>query len=526
MTPILKTFVFALIAAGTSLVAAFYYPWPEVVEQSEIVGQPLFKNLTNEKIKKLEILRFNQQSGQLDSIQIQLSKDGWVLPRFKNFPVTNASQNGVTINSFDNRTVLLEETDDSGRHAEYGVVDPSQYKSVTDRSTLGLKIRAMGDSGNELASMIVGKTVQESRPNEFGELQHYVVLPGKPAVYVVNLNPRAFPTEFDRWVDPNLFSIPFGPIPLKIQITHALQPPEDFGKKEPQRIYRVRLNGNTTNPDVNIQREAASSQLELVQLELPGSDGKFTVVEKVPEFPVTTWNDLNLTLRRTRFTSVKKKTDELAKMFSQPKEDDGTDLLESLRAVGFNHQGFANGMHQFQSSKGQIELLFERGVRFRLMLGTLALETTTDQNELNRHVMLTAEFDEKLMPKLSEEPTNGTEEEKKKYLRDVKTREEMAKQSKELVASFNDRHASWVYLVPETICNRLVPDLDVAEADDPTPENDDPTPENDDPTPENDDPTPENDDSAPKKDDSTSSEEDSKGQEGKGKPESPEASDG
>lgn len=464
MSPTVKTLLMSIITAAMAMLAAYFYPWPETIVQSEIVGKPLFKDFASEKAKKLMITRYDQQSGQLKSIEVQLSSTGWVLPDYRNYPVTNANQNGVAVNAFEDCTVLLEEVDDLERHGDYGVVDPTQYKTVADKSTLGAKVTVFGGTGGELASMIVGKTVKDSRPDEFGAIQHYVTLPGKSPVYVVDINPRAFPADFDRWVNPNLLSIPFNAQKLNAVITNVEYPPENFENKQPQLIYRIRLKGNATVPNRNLNTELASGKLSVAQFEL-GNDSNQFVQATPPEIDPKTWSEFNLMLRRIRFSSVKRKNKEVTEAFSNPDPAKGSKPFGGLESVGFKFKNYANGMPQFDCSTGHVSFEFQNGARLQMLLGTIALETTTDQNELNRHVMFTGEFDDTLLPTLPPKPADdASEDDKKAYLRAEKDRNRIADECKEFIELFNDQHASWVYLVPETVCDRFVPEIDITQA--------------------------------------------------------------
>ncbi|MEL7498559.1 MAG: DUF4340 domain-containing protein [Planctomycetota bacterium] len=448
MSQNLKTIIMALFTVGLAMTAAYYYPWPEAIAESEVVGQPLFKDYEIQKARKLKIISFNEDTSKLESVEIRWKGDTWVLPDHKYFPVTNAGQNSVAVSAMVEREILQEVTDEQEMHREYGVVDPAMFSTIADKSALGTKVIVEDGTGDILANVIVGKPLKESNINQLGEIQHYVSIPGQPKVYVINLNPRAFPTDFSRWVDPNLFGLRDIPLPLNIEVTSERIAPDDFGK-EPERIYRVSLQGPTQEP------------LNVTSFEVANKDGQF--VDAVPiDTYVPQWKLLGDTIRRVSFSDVRKKTKALAKKFLDESESGQADDFEGLKEVGFMFTGINNGMPQFQSSDGRMELKFESGVRFKLLLGSIAAETTADQTELNRYVMLLGEFDESLLPELPEKPDAADESETKVYLRKVKDREEMSVESKNLIASFNERHADWVYLVSESVCNQLVPDLDIS----------------------------------------------------------------
>jgi len=58
-SPFVKTLIFALLAVVVSGVAAAFYPWPERVVESEMVGKPLFESYDTSAVFKIRILKFD-----------------------------------------------------------------------------------------------------------------------------------------------------------------------------------------------------------------------------------------------------------------------------------------------------------------------------------------------------------------------------------------------------------------------------------------------------------------------------------
>lgn len=451
MSPTIKTLVMLVVAAAMAAYASSTYPWPETVVQSEQVGKPLFEDFEAGKVRKLKIVRFNDDKSQLEPIEIRLKAETWVLPAFKNFPVSNNNQKDVAINSLVEKEVLFEQTDEQEKHREFGVVDPGLYQTIPDRSALGTKVIFEDGTGNVLANLIVGKIVKNSKPNEIGEVQHYVTIPGQPAVYIIDLNPRAFTTDFQNWINPNLLSVFREQVVLDVEATSVQINPDDFGKKDPAKLYRVYLEGSTTD------------KLSLKSIEVGNKEGKFQNAELTTAFDQN-WKTLGENLRFIFFGDIRKKAKDLAAAFRKPTADMGPETYAALTNFGFFFKQMKNGTPQFETSNGQIRLQYVNGIRVRMLMGAVSTETARDQDDLNRYVMFTGEYDDSLLPPPPEKPVEGANDaEQRDYLAKVKQRGELVTAAKAFADSFNDTHADWVYLVSDSLCNKLLPEIDTTE---------------------------------------------------------------
>ena len=456
MKPIVQTSVMAIVAAATSLVAAYFYPWPETVVQSEIVGQPLFEPYQSLKVKTVRLQRYNPETSQLEQLEIRRRGEQWVMPAYQNFTAIFAPQIGLTVNSLIEKTVLEERTDQQQDHLKYGVIDPTLYESMPNRSALGTKIILEDANREVLGNLIVGSPVGEGRPNERGERKHFVCIPGQPNVYVVEFNPQALATDFRAWADPNLFALSAQPEEAirVLEVSNSRQTPETLGQAEPKFQYRAGLNVNR------------QLQLNLLKLEVPNEQGELVEQPGSPELQAQLQVVLGPLVNGIFISDVRKKSSEVSQAMAEPTEDVADSVLSPLETYGFRRVGFENGNHRLDSLGGHVSVTKENGVQINLHIGALVTDAARQQVELSHYVVLTAGVDESVFPvpqkpEASDDPEQA-DQDNKEYLRQVRQRDEKLDAARRIAGDLNRLHADWVYVIADSIITQLRPDLDMS----------------------------------------------------------------
>ncbi|MFN6205846.1 MAG: hypothetical protein ACK49R_05335, partial [Planctomycetota bacterium] len=66
--PFTATLLLGLAAAVLAGVAAWFYPWPQEVQQSGKVGQLLFEGFTPSQVRTIEVSRYNSDRQALERI--------------------------------------------------------------------------------------------------------------------------------------------------------------------------------------------------------------------------------------------------------------------------------------------------------------------------------------------------------------------------------------------------------------------------------------------------------------------------
>jgi hypothetical protein len=447
-SPIIKTFVMFLVALAASAVAAAFYPWPERVVESEIVGKPLFEAYDTNAVRSIEIMRFDEETDSLEQVLLRRSAERWLMPSFKKFIATNTLQIAATANSLSDCIVIEEKTDQQQEYAEYGVVDPSEYQNTTNRSSMGTKLILKNRNDKELGSLIVGKRLKDDPK----QLKHFVRIPGQPSVYIVELDPMALTTDFRGWINPNLFQL--GSIPInKIEIENY-RIPEMTAETKRQLNYRAALN-------------VGQDSLQVLSLETGSREGGWDKVESSPQINQQL-QVLTTQLDNLEFVDVRKKTAELSALFRSPKAEANKALLESLKPLGFVFSGFGNNVYEIDSSGGEVSVETMDGVVLTLNIGGIANQAGKDGLQLNYYALITAGVDESVLPKPEKQKATDNEEEnqnnEKAYKRDLQMLQDVVKLSRSRASEINQKHADWVYIVSEKVIENIRPDVDLSSA--------------------------------------------------------------
>lgn len=187
--PSFKTLFMVLLAVVTSGVAASFYPWPERVVESEMVGEPLFESYDTTAVRSIEIQEFNADKNEIEKIQLERDGEKWVLLQNRKYVASNAGQVSAAANSLTGILVLEEKTEDQQDHFEYGVVDPEDHPQQPNRSGLGTKI-VLGDrNGKPLGKLIVGAKLKDDPSGK----KRFVRVPGSQVFMLSILTPMRWP---------------------------------------------------------------------------------------------------------------------------------------------------------------------------------------------------------------------------------------------------------------------------------------------------------------------------------------------
>lgn len=441
--PSFKTLFMVLLAVVTSGVAASFYPWPERVVESEMVGEPLFESYDTTAVRSIEIQEFNADKNEIEKIQLERDGEKWVLLQNRKYVASNAGQVSAAANSLTGILVLEEKTEDQQDHFEYGVVDPEDHPQQPNRSGLGTKI-VLGDrNGKPLGKLIVGAKLKDDPSGK----KRFVRVPGQPSVYVVDFDPNALATEFEKWVDPNLFQLSNIAIE-KIQVTD----------------YRLSANQGVESEALKYRATLNVGQAGVNLLKLDLANGKEWQSSQISTKMREQAQSIYRQLLKISFSGVLRKNSEMQKLFEAPAADLDTTVLKSLENFGFYKVGFANGVYRFKSSGGEVSVTTRDGLRVTMYIGGLASRSSEEDLQLSYYVLFSAEVDETIFP-IPEKPKvdDGAEvdaEANKEYLKRVAERTNALKAANLRASAISRLRAEWVYIVPETVINGVRPDLD------------------------------------------------------------------
>lgn len=440
-SPFVKTAFMAILAALVSGGAAFFYPWPEAVVESDLVNKPLFESYDAAKVFSMKIEKFNDDKQVVERMLLERSGRKWIIPKMKKFVSTAPTQIALTTKALNELTVLEEVTSDEQEFLSYGVVDPANFNPSTGNGdSVGSKLTLEDRKGRELASLIVGKTRKNDDPQKAPN--HFVRIPGQPAIYLVEFDESNLKTDFSSWVDPNLLMLN-ARLPGFITVDNYQVGKQD-GKR--QSNYRSKL-------------VFEGGRIKMVDFEAPNEDGELQMMESTPALSGQV-EAIGAQIGNIRFPDVTKKPSKLAKAFKKPLSSADESLFEGLKKIGFIKKGFKNGTFDFESLGGEVNVGTADAVSTTLYIGDVAPNAINEGGRLSRYVLICAGVDESLIPL----PPKPEDPEDKEYLRFLQQRNEALKSAKIRASEINQRHADWFYLVPENVIDGIRPAVDMSTA--------------------------------------------------------------
>ena len=445
-SPFVKTICFGLLAALVSSIAAAFYPWPERVVESEMVGKPLFESYDTSAVFKIRILKFDRDKDALEQITLERKGEKWTIPASNKFVATNATQIAVVAKSLNELTVLSEESSDSEAFLDKGVVDPSKHESTTDRSALGTKLILEDHKGRRIASLIVGSSL-----NDDGSVlkNHFVRVPGQPTVYQVEFNKSSLATDFTRWVNSDLFGFKLrspGVALGVIGIDNYRVNTETDSNKGLERNYQAEF-------------ELGTNGIRMIGFSKTDSAGKPQKLEPSQAL-ASQFASMVGQIANIKFHDVKKKPTKLAKTMREPAEAVDDSVFEPLKEIGFVKKGFLEKNFDFQAVGGEVYVRHGDGVKVTLHIGDVATGAISDSLRVSLYAMVSAGVDESIfaLPPKPEDPKD------KAYLRQLKQRDDAIKAARSRASGLNQLHANWIYLVPEDVIESIRPDVKIGDA--------------------------------------------------------------
>ena len=353
-SPFVKTAFLAIIAALVSGAAATFYPWPEAVVESDLVGNTLFEEYDASSVRAIRIEKFNEDKQIVERVVLERSGEKWIIPGMKKFVSTAPTSIALTTKALNELTVLEEVTKDQQEFITYGVVDPSDFKPGAVGNSVGSKLTLQDRKGRDIASLIVGAT----RKNDLqqGTKSHFVRVPGQPAIYRVDFDKDILKTGFTNWVDANLLMLS-GTLPGFITIDN----------------YRIDKQETAATPKTSYRSKLVfkDGRISMLSFDSPGEGGQLQTMEPSNELK----NQVELIgnqIGKIRFPDVAKKPSKLAKAFKKPLSSADDSLFTKLKEKGFIKKGFENETFDFDSFGGELSVSTADAVKTTLYIGDVA----------------------------------------------------------------------------------------------------------------------------------------------------------
>lgn len=195
----IKTAIFAGTAVVVMLIAFIVQPSAEVIDEADAIGQSLFEEFDPLKATTLEIVTFDEVTGDKRAFKVKQDASGWVIPTHQNYHADAEGQMSEAASALIGLNKLTLVTADKNEWPEYEVRNPN--KAEQGDEGVGRLFRLTDDEGNALAELIVGRDVKDQTN------QHYVRLPDDDRVYISNIDPSRLSDKFADWIEKDLLQL-------------------------------------------------------------------------------------------------------------------------------------------------------------------------------------------------------------------------------------------------------------------------------------------------------------------------------
>ncbi|MDR2755872.1 MAG: DUF4340 domain-containing protein [Planctomycetaceae bacterium] len=504
MTETKKTTIFLILAVIFLVTAVLTRPVVREIKMEEMIGKPLFQKFTDPlAVKTLEIVKPNS-TGDTEHFRVTEVDGVWSIPSHDNYPADAKDQMGkvaealVDLKVLDVVTSPTEENDITALHTMYGVIDPNS-ESASLSEGIGVKVTLIGAGDEKFVDLIVGKEADAKEqknsedPTEQTKLR-YVRIADQVPIYIAEIDPSRFTTNFDQWIEKNLLDI------------SSLDVKEIFVDEY---SYKTELDMQLGAPviiptfigDMVFGYDSSASGPEKWTLKKwMGFRGtKYEYYERTmkpdEELNSETLDGMISALNDLKIVSVTKKPSVLATALREGKpfsEQIGTPD-PSLQKSGFclvklpDLKRGTGERIQLLSNKGDIQIRMKDGIRYNLRFGDLTgteseITNNADNNTeasgknqpamgANRYLFVTAEFDASMIPEpdiqpvpeipdgLNPEQTENANKEKeqieKSNQREQERYNKAIEEGKKRAEKLTNRFADWYYVISEDVYKKI-----------------------------------------------------------------------
>ncbi len=386
MSEAVKTLIFVAIAAVVGVGAYVTRPATVVESTEEEVNRPLFEEFQDPlQAQSMEITRYDSERAEIRTFQVANTPEGWQINSKGGYPADATEQMSKAATALVDLNVLRIVSDSPGQHAEYGVVEPTTSAASATAEGVGQLVTIRGASDKVLANLIIGVADKEKT-----ELR-YVRIPGRDRVYLVNLDPSVFSTEFADWIEKDLLKLnPFDVQALRFR-NYTLQIAGGSGLFLPEM-------------DATVRYDSESSEWSLVELKEPPEDQPTQLVQtSLPDGHQLNSEQLN-TLRNSlddlTIVDVYRKPQRLAAALQsdQSLQQLTAEDLPTLVRNGFYPTTLPGDSEaQIVGINGELVIETQDAIRYRLLFGGEQLGGE-DRNQKQRFLFVQTELVEDMLP--------------------------------------------------------------------------------------------------------------------------------
>lgn len=364
-------------------------------------GRVLFEKLDDPtQAASLEILRYNEDLGEIHEFKV--AKNGktglWSIPSHSDYAADAETRIRDVATSLVGLKVLGVVTEDKTEHELFGVKEPDKTSTKLGDKGVGLLVSFRDQKGKKLASLIIGKPIKGA------DGHHFVREPGRDLVYDVEIDPDRFSTKFEDWIKQDLLDLAALDIErLKVKDYSVLRTTRGFSI-EPKFDLIADWNSSDNKWQLNEfltykQANGADSLKPVTSELLPGE-----------ELNGTKLNELKNALADLKIADVRRKPSGLgADLKADAEFLNDQESVNSLVNRGYYPLSIGGGDPEILSANGDLRVYMKDGYEYVLRFGNVAgTEEGSDENKLNRYLMVTAAVNEAKfpMPELEVVPKN------------------------------------------------------------------------------------------------------------------------
>lgn len=395
-----KTLTFLAVAAAACVVAYLSQPAPAEIDAAEEIGKQLTKEFAPEDARRLKITRFDEDEASLSNFEVAQVGRLWSIPSRGGYPADAEEQMAKAVDGVRGREIMDVASKTAEDHESYGVVDPASPKLQVGQTGVGTRVTLSDESGDPLVDLIVGRQVKD------GEGLHYVRRADQDFVYVVDIDPADFSTNFENWIEDDLLK--FNPWEIK-QVTlndYSAQIVLAGGGLGVEPDYRTRM---TLRYD-DTESEWHAVKLEKATNPRTGDYEAFELADN-EQLDADTLTDLKNALDDLRIVDVARKPAGLSANLKA-----GEDFFADNEALlSLIDRGFAPMENKdLLSTSGEVVCTLGDGVEYVLRFGDPIRDDASSQSDetdesrggINRYMFVMARFNKDLLeqPELEDLP--------------------------------------------------------------------------------------------------------------------------
>ncbi|MCA9262205.1 MAG: DUF4340 domain-containing protein [Planctomycetales bacterium] len=383
MSEIAKTGTLVLVALATAGAAWFGRPQYTEVAPAELQGQALFADFTDPyAAKTMTVSEVSERGDAVSSFEVALQNGLWVIPSHGDYPA-DAEEN---LKKASTQLIGLEVVNayegDAQDFKLFGLNEPTDENLANkeEDEQLGKQVTFKDEQGNELASLVIGKEVQDR------EGLRYVRVPGQNAIYLVKINPDELSTDFADWIEADLLDLNAMDITQMTIRDYFVDEQMDLAGNvaiDPQQRLSATVSWNADDAKWELQelQELRGDSLQPVQL------------LDVEELNKPKLDAMKTALDDLKIIDVRRKPDGLkANLSANEALVKNAEEMQSLVAKGYFPVRTGPAQFDIYSSDGEIEVDSKDGVIYTLRFGREATveQGDDDASKISRYVMVTA----------------------------------------------------------------------------------------------------------------------------------------